>query len=125
MSQTDITRMSSDYADNELELFKKTVSYCHRISSWTRFMFTLYIFHLNGNGWQFIWSVLIQIELIVGSENGKISSTDILNSADLLTTKKIKKSESEQVLKRLVQDKWLNEVKKKKKNLCVIYSKFL
>lgn len=26
MSQTDITRMSSDYADNELELFKKTVS---------------------------------------------------------------------------------------------------
>lgn len=25
-SQSDITRMSSDYADNELELFRKTVS---------------------------------------------------------------------------------------------------
>lgn len=26
MAETDITRMSSDYADNELELFRKTVS---------------------------------------------------------------------------------------------------
>lgn len=52
-----------------------------------------------------------QIELIVGSENGKASSTDILNSADTLTTKKLKKSETEHVLNRLVHDKWLNEVK--------------
>lgn len=33
MSQSDITRMSSDYADNELELFKKTVSFNHRSSN--------------------------------------------------------------------------------------------
>uniref|UniRef100_H2UQ13 Non-structural maintenance of chromosomes element 1 homolog n=1 Tax=Takifugu rubripes TaxID=31033 RepID=H2UQ13_TAKRU len=72
-SQSDITRMSSDYADNELELFRKT------------------------------------IELVVGSESGKISSTDVLNSADSLTTKKMKKSETEQLLNRLVHDKWLNE----------------
>lgn len=52
-----------------------------------------------------------QIELIVGSENGKASSTDILNSADMLTIKKLKKSETEHVLNRLVHDKWLNEVK--------------
>lgn len=53
---------------------------------------------------------MIQIELIVGSESGKISSTDVLNSADSLTTKKMKKSETEQLLNRLVHDKWLNEV---------------
>ncbi|XP_028999922.1 non-structural maintenance of chromosomes element 1 homolog isoform X2 [Betta splendens] len=75
MAQTDVTRMSSDYADNELELFKKT------------------------------------LELIVGSENGTVSSTDILNSTDSMTTKKLKKSETEHLLSRLVHDKWLNETK--------------
>lgn len=73
MAVTDVTRMSSDYADNELELFVKTM------------------------------------DLIVGSENGKASSTDILNSADSMTSKKLKKSETEHLLSRLVQDKWLNE----------------
>ncbi|XP_034454931.1 non-structural maintenance of chromosomes element 1 homolog [Hippoglossus hippoglossus] len=73
MANTDVTRMSSDYADNELELFRKTM------------------------------------DLIVGSENGKASSTDILNSADTLTTKKLKKSETEHLLNRLVHDQWLNE----------------
>lgn len=51
------------------------------------------------------------MDLIVGSENGKASSTDILNSTDTMTTKKLKKSETEHLLKRLVQAKWLNEVK--------------
>ncbi|XP_034544907.1 non-structural maintenance of chromosomes element 1 homolog isoform X3 [Notolabrus celidotus] len=73
MAMTDVTRLSSDYADNELELFVKTMN------------------------------------LIVSSENGKASSTDILNSTDTLTTKKLKKSETEHLLNRLVQDKWLNE----------------
>lgn len=73
MAVTDITRMSSDYADNELELFGKT------------------------------------IDLIVSSDSGRVSSTDILNSADTLATKKLKKSETEHLLNRLVQDKWLNE----------------
>ncbi|KPP70463.1 Non-structural maintenance of chromosomes element 1-like [Scleropages formosus] len=73
MAETDITRMSSDYADNELELFRKTM------------------------------------DLIVDSENGTASSTDVLNCADSLQTKKMKKKETEQVLSRLVQDKWLNE----------------
>uniref|UniRef100_A0A3Q3JCQ0 Non-structural maintenance of chromosomes element 1 homolog n=1 Tax=Monopterus albus TaxID=43700 RepID=A0A3Q3JCQ0_MONAL len=73
MSETEVTRMSSDYADNELELFRKT------------------------------------IELIMGAENGKASSTDILNSVDSMTTKKMKKSETEHLLNRLVHDKWLCE----------------
>uniref|UniRef100_A0A3Q0SFF7 Non-structural maintenance of chromosomes element 1 homolog n=1 Tax=Amphilophus citrinellus TaxID=61819 RepID=A0A3Q0SFF7_AMPCI len=73
MAETDITRMSSDYADNELELFRKTM------------------------------------DLIVGSENGKASSTDILNTTDSMTTKKLKKSETEHLLSRLVHDKWLSE----------------
>ncbi|XP_064170817.1 non-structural maintenance of chromosomes element 1 homolog isoform X1 [Anguilla rostrata] len=73
MAETDITRMSSDYADNELELFRKTM------------------------------------DLIVDSERGRASSTDILNCADRLQTKKMKKKEVENLLDRLVQDKWLNE----------------
>ncbi|TNN35327.1 Non-structural maintenance of chromosomes element 1 [Liparis tanakae] len=73
MAETDITRMSSDYADNELELFRKTM------------------------------------DLIVGSDNGTASSTDILNSADTLTTRKLKKSETEHLLNRLVHDQWLSE----------------
>ncbi|KAJ8344666.1 hypothetical protein SKAU_G00288590 [Synaphobranchus kaupii] len=73
MAQTDITRMSSHYADNELELFRKTM------------------------------------DSIVDSETGTASSTYILNCADGLQTKKMKKKEVENVLDRLVQDKWLNE----------------
>lgn len=56
-------------------------------------------------------AIVTQIELIVGAENGKVSSTDILNSTDSMTTKKLKKSETEHLLNRLVHDKWLNEVK--------------
>ncbi|XP_076865375.1 LOW QUALITY PROTEIN: non-structural maintenance of chromosomes element 1 homolog [Brachyhypopomus gauderio] len=73
MAETDITRMSSDYADNELELFRKTM------------------------------------DLIVESETGTASSTDILNCADSLQTKKLKKKETEHVLNKFVQDKWMNE----------------
>lgn len=51
------------------------------------------------------------MDLIVSSENGKASSTDILNSADMMTSKKLKKGETQQLLLRLVQDKWLCEVK--------------
>uniref|UniRef100_A0A8D2ZFX0 Non-structural maintenance of chromosomes element 1 homolog n=1 Tax=Scophthalmus maximus TaxID=52904 RepID=A0A8D2ZFX0_SCOMX len=49
------------------------------------------------------------MDLIVGSESGKASSTDILNSADTLTTKKLKKSETEHLLNRLVHGQWLSE----------------
>ncbi|XP_068178217.1 non-structural maintenance of chromosomes element 1 homolog isoform X1 [Antennarius striatus] len=73
MAETDVTRMSSDYADNELELFRKV------------------------------------LDLIVGSENGSASSSDILNSTDSMTMKKLKKSETQNLLNRLVRDKWLNE----------------
>ncbi|XP_037546249.1 non-structural maintenance of chromosomes element 1 homolog [Nematolebias whitei] len=72
-AETDISRMTSDYTDNELELFRKT------------------------------------IDLVVGSEKGSASSTDILNSTDTMTSKKLKKSETEHLLTRLVQDKWLCE----------------
>lgn len=50
------------------------------------------------------------MDLIVDSESGSASSTDILNCADSLRTKKLKKKETEQVLNKFVQDKWLNEV---------------
>ncbi|XP_062846434.1 non-structural maintenance of chromosomes element 1 homolog isoform X2 [Trichomycterus rosablanca] len=73
MAETDITRMSSDYADNELELLRKTM------------------------------------DLIVDSKSGAASSTDLLNCADSLQTKKMKKKETEHVLNKFVQDKWLNE----------------
>ncbi|NXI65937.1 NSE1 protein, partial [Anseranas semipalmata] len=73
LAETEITKMASDYAENELELFRKTM------------------------------------DLIILSENGFASSTDILNLADQLKTKKMKKKEAEQVLKIFVEDKWLSE----------------
>lgn len=50
------------------------------------------------------------MDLIILSENGFASSTDILNLTDQLKTKKMKKKEAEQVLKVFVEDKWLSEV---------------
>lgn len=50
------------------------------------------------------------MDLIVDSESGRASSTDILNRADSLTSKKLKKSETEHLLSRLVQDGWLDTV---------------
>ncbi|NXD15810.1 NSE1 protein, partial [Nothocercus nigrocapillus] len=73
LAETEITKMASDYAENELELFRKTM------------------------------------DLIILSENGFASSTEILNFADQLKTKKMKKKEAEQVLKLFVEDKWLSE----------------
>lgn len=73
MAETDITRMAADYAENELELFRKIM------------------------------------DLIVESDSGSASSTAILNSADKLISKKLKKKEAELVLNKFVQDKWLKE----------------
>lgn len=100
-ASTDVTKMSSDYAENELELFRKTVSRLHVGSNQECH---------KENVSQLTGTVLIQMDLIVASENGKASSTDILNSADMLATKKLKKSATEHLLTRLVHDKWLNEV---------------
>uniref|UniRef100_A0A9R1SG38 Non-structural maintenance of chromosomes element 1 homolog n=2 Tax=Cyprinus carpio TaxID=7962 RepID=A0A9R1SG38_CYPCA len=49
------------------------------------------------------------MDLIVDSESGTASSTDVLNCADSLRTKKLKKKETELVLNKFVQDKWLKE----------------
>ncbi|GCB67101.1 hypothetical protein scyTo_0012097 [Scyliorhinus torazame] len=49
------------------------------------------------------------MDLVLESENGMVSSTDVLNLADQLQPKKMKKKEVEQVLLRFVQDKWLCE----------------
>ncbi|XP_061455435.1 non-structural maintenance of chromosomes element 1 homolog [Rhineura floridana] len=49
------------------------------------------------------------MDLIVLSGSGFVSSTEILNLADQLKPKKMKKTEAEQVLQSLVQDKWLTE----------------
>ncbi|XP_062999193.1 non-structural maintenance of chromosomes element 1 homolog [Elgaria multicarinata webbii] len=73
LAETEFTKMASNYSENELELFKKTM------------------------------------DLIVLSGSGFASSTDILNSADRLKPKKMKKREAEQLLQNLVQNKWLRE----------------
>ncbi|KAM9093992.1 non-structural maintenance of chromosomes element 1 homolog isoform X2 [Sarcophilus harrisii] len=70
---TEATKVASDYAENELELFKKTM------------------------------------DLIVESESGYASSTNILNLSDKLQSKKMRKKEVEHVLQKFVQDKWLSE----------------
>lgn len=51
-----------------------------------------------------------QMDLVAESENGTASSTDILNCGDALLSKKLKKKETEQVLNKFVQNKWLTEV---------------
>ncbi|XP_069503283.1 non-structural maintenance of chromosomes element 1 homolog isoform X2 [Ambystoma mexicanum] len=73
LAETEVTKMASDYAENELELFRKTM------------------------------------DLIIMSDNGLVSSTNVLNLTDELQVKKMKKKEAEQVLQSFVQDKWLFE----------------
>lgn len=65
--------MASDFAENELDLFRKA------------------------------------LELIIDSETGFASSTNILNLVDQLKGKKMRKKEAEQVLQKFVQNKWLIE----------------
>lgn len=50
------------------------------------------------------------MELIIDSESGFASSTNILNLVDQLKGKKMRKKEAEQVLQKFVQNKWLIEV---------------
>ncbi|XP_056391809.1 non-structural maintenance of chromosomes element 1 homolog [Hyla sarda] len=73
VAESDVTKMAMDYAENELELFRKTM------------------------------------DLIIDSDNGFASSTNILNLTDQLQTKKMKKKEVEQLLQSFVQEKWLIE----------------
>ncbi|XP_073504200.1 non-structural maintenance of chromosomes element 1 homolog isoform X1 [Phyllobates terribilis] len=49
------------------------------------------------------------MDLIIDSDNGFASSTNILNLADQLQCKKMKKKEVEQLLQNFVQEKWLIE----------------
>ncbi|XP_021787533.1 non-structural maintenance of chromosomes element 1 homolog isoform X3 [Papio anubis] len=49
------------------------------------------------------------LELIIDSETGFASSTNILNLVDQLKGKKMRKKEAEQVLQKFVQNKWLIE----------------
>ncbi|KAG9470258.1 non-structural maintenance of chromosomes element 1 homolog [Eleutherodactylus coqui] len=73
IAENDVTKMATCYAENELELFRKTM------------------------------------DLIIDSDNGFASSTNILNLADQLQTKKMKKKEVEQLLQDFVHEKWLIE----------------
>ncbi|XP_045156156.1 non-structural maintenance of chromosomes element 1 homolog isoform X2 [Echinops telfairi] len=73
LATTPVSKMASDFAENELDLFRKA------------------------------------LELIVDSESGFASSTNILNLVDQLKGKKMKKKEAEQVLQKFVQNKWLIE----------------
>lgn len=73
LATTPITKMSMDFAENELDLFSKV------------------------------------LELIVDSETGFASSTNILNLVHELKGEKMMKKEAEQVLEKFVQSKWLIE----------------
>ncbi|KFO33539.1 Non-structural maintenance of chromosomes element 1 like protein [Fukomys damarensis] len=73
LATTPVSKMSTDFAENELDLFRKA------------------------------------LEMIVDSETGFASSTNILNLVDQLKGKKMKKKEAEQVLQKFVQSKWLIE----------------
>uniref|UniRef100_A0A5F7ZUW3 Non-structural maintenance of chromosomes element 1 homolog n=1 Tax=Macaca mulatta TaxID=9544 RepID=A0A5F7ZUW3_MACMU len=74
LATTSISKMATDFAENELDLFRKA------------------------------------LELIIDSETGFASSTNILNLVDQLKGKKMRKKEAEQVLQKFVQSKWLIEV---------------
>jgi len=74
LATTSVSKMASDFAENELDLFRKA------------------------------------LELIIDSETGFASSTNILNLVDQLKGKKMRKKEAEQVLQKFVQNKWLIEV---------------
>ena len=50
------------------------------------------------------------MELIIDSDTGFASSTNILNLVDQLKGKKMRKKEAEHVLQKFVQNKWLIEV---------------
>nr|XP_024088793.1 non-structural maintenance of chromosomes element 1 homolog isoform X2 [Pongo abelii] len=73
LATTSISKMATDFAENELDLFRKA------------------------------------LELIIDSETGFGSSTNILNLVDQLKGKKMRKKEAEQVLQKFVQNKWLIE----------------
>ncbi|XP_030157377.1 non-structural maintenance of chromosomes element 1 homolog isoform X1 [Lynx canadensis] len=73
LATTPVSKMASDFAENELDLFRKA------------------------------------LELIIDSETGFASSTNILNLVDQLKGKKMRKKEAEQVLQKFVQNKWLIE----------------
>ncbi|XP_010339112.1 non-structural maintenance of chromosomes element 1 homolog [Saimiri boliviensis] len=73
LATTSVSKMATDFAENELDLFRKA------------------------------------LELIIDSESGFASSTNILNLVDQLKGKKMKKKEAEQVLQKFVQNKWLIE----------------
>uniref|UniRef100_A0A8C9K8Q1 Non-structural maintenance of chromosomes element 1 homolog n=1 Tax=Panthera tigris altaica TaxID=74533 RepID=A0A8C9K8Q1_PANTA len=75
LATTPVSKMASDFAENELDLFRKA------------------------------------LELIIDSETGFASSTNILNLVDQLKGKKMRKKEAEQVLQKFVQNKWLIEVR--------------
>lgn len=53
---------------------------------------------------------VLQLELIIDSDTGFASSTNILNLVDQLKGKKMRKKEAEHVLHKFVQNKWLMEV---------------
>ena len=56
------------------------------------------------------------MDLIIESESGIASSTDILNLTNDLE-KRISKADAENVLRSLVKDKWLSEVRTG--NICI------
>nr|XP_019843433.1 PREDICTED: non-structural maintenance of chromosomes element 1 homolog isoform X2 [Bos indicus] len=73
LATTSVSKMASDFAENELDLFRKA------------------------------------LELIIDSDTGFASSTNILNLVDQLKGKKMRKKEAEHVLQKFVQNKWLIE----------------
>ena len=58
----------------------------------------------------FFFNIFFQMDLIIESETCLASSTDILNLTNELE-KRMSKADAENVLRSLVRDKWLSEVR--------------
>ena len=53
--------------------------------------------------------IFVQMDLIVDSPDGTVSSFDVINaSADL--EKRMNMTHAEEIIKRLIKDKWMSEV---------------
>ena len=54
------------------------------------------------------WCVIIQVEEVVDSEHGHISSIAVLNMTDTVPDRKVLKKDIQSLVARLERDKWLS-----------------
>ena len=92
--------MNSWNSNNEIEIFKKIVSW---------HLLALLIRNTTFRNARLLCDLLLQIEDVIDSDNGSISSIQILNS-QMVKEKKMWKKDVEALLDRFSREKWLNVV---------------